>query len=222
MQIEKYFPAAVKETKEFKEIARAENPLVTELWNNTGVVFNEIFVMTMGPEGISRYEKILDIVPETEDSEERRMVIAAMLLSVTPFTLPFLEERTKMYFGTESSVKVEYNDYHVSIRAVENYDENKRAFKVFLRKILPANMGYHLIQYAAVSNNLKIKSGLGSSISVKLPLGESSSGEIIKLKAHLGSNIFVKIPSGTRDTGGIMGLAADMGSGRTVRIPLAE
>lgn len=195
MEIERYFPSAVKDTKEFNLIADAENPLVIDLWNNLSFILEEVFIMTMSIEGILRFEKMLDIVPENDDLEERRSVIIAALLGQAPFTLPFLQEKVRVYFGQESTVSVDYDNYALFIRAVENYNEQKKAFAVFLKKVLPANMIYYLIQYTAVSNNLKIKPNLGGSVFVKLPLGIAGIGgsNTVKITANTGSNRYTVI-----------------------------
>ena len=95
MEIESYFPSTVNETEEFKTIAKAENPLIADLWEDLSIILEEMFIMTMGIEGIERFEKMLDIKPESEDLEERRRTIIAVLMGEIPYTLPFLVEKAK-------------------------------------------------------------------------------------------------------------------------------
>lgn len=171
MEIESYFPSTVNETEEFKTIAKAENPLITDLWEDLSIILEEMFIMTMGIEGIERFEKMLDIKPESEDLEERRKTIIAVLMGEIPYTLPFLVEKAKEYFGDDTTVSVEYEKYLVSIKAYDRFEEQQRAFKVFLRRILPANMLYHLIQGFKVPNRLSIRANLGGSAFMKMPLG---------------------------------------------------
>ncbi|MEG2434073.1 MAG: putative phage tail protein, partial [Acinetobacter sp.] len=86
-----YFPQFLQEYKEQNSALTAENPEFTIIWDATDRVLKNEFISTADEYGISRFEKILDILPYAEDTlESRRARVQSRWFTSIPYTIKSL------------------------------------------------------------------------------------------------------------------------------------
>lgn len=86
-----YLPPVFHEVKEMIEIAKVENPVLGELWQEIENALLDQFILTATERGIKRYEDMLHInVMATDDLETRRFRLLARFNEQAPYTRPVL------------------------------------------------------------------------------------------------------------------------------------
>lgn len=137
-----YLPPFMREFAEMKRIMDAEQTEVDDLWKSCDKALDEQFVTTASEYGISRYERILGIVPKaTSTLDERRFTISTRMTEDTPYTMTSLKRKLENLCGKDGySVELDANNYILKVRialtARNNYDD----VCAMLQKIVPANM----------------------------------------------------------------------------------
>lgn len=91
IDVNKYLPPVVKNAREFKKIADAENPEFNLQWENIDIVWANQYVMESTIEGVERWEKIINILPRTNDTlRDRKIRILSYINRTLPFTMKVL------------------------------------------------------------------------------------------------------------------------------------
>lgn len=82
-----YLPPITKETKEFKEVVKTENPEFNLLRGYIEDAFDDQFIMDATEYGVKRWESILKIYPGTTDTLlNRKYRILVYLNRKIPYT----------------------------------------------------------------------------------------------------------------------------------------
>lgn len=112
-----YLPYAVREFKEFQGITTGEQPEFELVWDAADRVMANQFIDTMDDLGLSRWEKMLKIIPEPTDTlDGRRLRIKFKLNATIPYTMPRLRELMEgIAEGSPYSVEVPKNTYILEI-----------------------------------------------------------------------------------------------------------
>ena len=98
-----YQPSVVKDYKEFKEISKRENEILTNCWTASNNVFLDQFIETLTENGCKRWEKILGIQPKGTDTlQVRRFRIKSRINEDLPYTWRSLENVLNSLCGKES------------------------------------------------------------------------------------------------------------------------
>ena len=80
-----YLPPFMVDFKEISVTLEAENPEFVLVWNAADRVLQNEFIESADEYGISRFEKILNILPSTEDTlESRRARVQARWFNTIP------------------------------------------------------------------------------------------------------------------------------------------
>lgn len=91
INIREKFPNYYDNVLEIDTLSEAEQQLLSQLRDELYSLINNQWVLTADLSGISRYEKMLNIVPSAEDSEDfRRDRILNRLNQVSPYTITYL------------------------------------------------------------------------------------------------------------------------------------
>lgn len=144
--IERYFPPAVAETKQFQEIAKAENPEVDRLKENLTNIFSDTFVSRATANGAQRWEKILDIAPKGTDSLlSRKYRILARLGETPPYTYSYLIQYMNSVCGEGNySMELKHLEYklitHIFSNKVKAESKLLSVVKEAFRRMMPTNM----------------------------------------------------------------------------------
>lgn len=108
-QLIDYLPQVLKEVREYKAIMEAEQPEISDLWDELDSALNEQFLSTMTEYGVSKWEDILNIVPQaTRTLEERKFLVLVRLSEGVPYTVRSLAQKLASLCG-EDNYTIELN-----------------------------------------------------------------------------------------------------------------
>lgn len=135
-----YLPYVVRDYREFQGITQAEQPEFEQAWGLAEGLLDNQFIHTASNLGLSRWEKILNIVPKGSDSVTvRRVRILARLNEQLPYTLPQLRRMLDTLCGA-GNCQADVTDYTLlvtlSVAAKKHFDEVHE----LLERITPMNL----------------------------------------------------------------------------------
>ena len=138
-----YVPPFLNEYQEFNAILSAETSEFQELSDQAISLPDETLITSANEKGLTKFEEILNLTPNTDDSvEERRRRVLAYEDSAQPYTINYLKNRIQILQGNDDvSVYLDENDpflLHVVTGYLdERYLEDVREM---VKEMLPANM----------------------------------------------------------------------------------
>lgn len=95
-----YLPSIFAGIKEMQIHANAENPEIERLWEQVENAYDDQFLYTMTENGISRWEKMLKIVPMGTDTlEDRRFRVINRVNAQLPYSMRMLEAHLNQMCG---------------------------------------------------------------------------------------------------------------------------
>lgn len=147
-----YLPEFMREFKEMQVICQVEQKQCVELLDMVEQIWNNQFIETADAETLSRWEKIIGIIPiDTDSLEDRRFRILKSMKLRTPYTNKVLEEYLTEVCGADN-FSVEYNEETMvlKIRIALSRNNQKDAVLTWLKKVVPANL---LLDYSVMYNN---------------------------------------------------------------------
>lgn len=197
-----YLPPFIAEYKETNITLTAENPEFVLVWKAADRVLRNEFIATADEYGISRFEKILNILPSQHETlENRRSVVQSRWFIRLPYTWRMLLQKLTVICGN--------NDFKVSHEKGEGYEITFCVFidphtepllkeiEQMLENFLPANMCYQV-----TGNTIRIKvigifMGITRTMHIKMktapePMSLSLSGGAA-LKVGVGTMKHVKV-----------------------------
>ena len=139
----KYLPEFLRDIREYKAIQTdAVEPEIVDLFQATEDALNDQFVESASEQGVSRYEKIVGIVPKaTYSLEDRKFSILTRMNEHAPYTLTSLKQKLENLCGKDNySVEEDVNHYTLKVRIALTARNNYNDVAVMLEKIVPANM----------------------------------------------------------------------------------
>lgn len=141
VDIKEYWSSVVAESLEFTVIANAENPEFNYLWEKIYGFVDEIFVQTATEYGVSRMEKVLNIIPFVDDTLDQRKdrIIWQMNLKL-PYTMRFLKNILASLVGEENRQVEHDNDTQVLTVRIKDGLVNMEQLRVDLEKIIPQHL----------------------------------------------------------------------------------
>lgn len=136
-----YLPPVLQELEEIQQIMKAEseefNILVKEYQN----LLSDQFVHEATENGLSRWEKILNIKTKPTDTlESRRWEILNRLNIKIPYTFTMLKNTLYALYGNSYTIKLISDTYTIHIRVPQVTDAELRSTYTMLEVIVPANM----------------------------------------------------------------------------------
>jgi len=137
-----YLPDFIKEFREFKMLAEAENPELLTIRETFDNVMHDQFVKDSTENGVKSWEKILKISPKGSDMlEDRKFRILASLNEKLPYTYIKLEQLLASLCGDMGySLKLLNNAYTLVVRVALTAKSNFEEVKKLLQRTIPANM----------------------------------------------------------------------------------
>lgn len=137
-----YLPPIFHEIKDMIEIAKVENPLLKDLWQEIENALLDQFLMSATERGIKRNEDMLHIVSmATESLETRRFRLLTRFNEQVPYTRPVLRNLLNTLLGE--------NGYELTINTADKTLKVKieltvrgmfQAVEEMLERIVPQNM----------------------------------------------------------------------------------
>lgn len=150
MQLLEYWPPVLREIREFREIASAEQPEAESAADAVFGLADELFMDSMGERSIERWEKILNLVPDAENErlEERRQRVVNVYNTQIPFTGLWLKNWLNEVAGKENYVlDLDRGAYRCDVLLTAFSDQYQTQLREALRKILPANLSLTVMEY---------------------------------------------------------------------------
>lgn len=138
-----YWMPILRQLKEFKEIAKAEEPEIRLILEAIDRTLANMFIETADEYGIKRFEKMMGIYPEDEDNlEQRRLNILIKWGDKVPYTYRTLYDRLYSLCGGEDkfSIVKRYAEYLIEITTHLGVKGSLDAVQEFLVEMLPCNM----------------------------------------------------------------------------------
>lgn len=137
-----YLPCFLKEFREIRQLADAENPELLLLWETLRDVLNDQFVKDSTENGIKSWEKILKITPKGSESlDDRKFRVLTRLNEKLPFTYTGLERQLLSLCGEEGYLlRLMNNEYTLIVKVALKAKSNFEDIKKLLQRIVPANM----------------------------------------------------------------------------------
>lgn len=137
-----YLPPFIQGYKEIKAIMDTEQVDAEKAWTDAENVLADQFVQDATENGVSRYEKILGIVPKgTYTLDDRKFNILARLNEQLPYTLESLESALISLCGEDGyTVKLDTDAYTLTVKLALANEHNVEAVESLLKKMIPANL----------------------------------------------------------------------------------
>jgi len=63
-----HLPLFIQEYREIREIMKSENPEIQSLEDETEIIFNNQFIQSCNLKGIAKFEELMKITPEINDT----------------------------------------------------------------------------------------------------------------------------------------------------------
>ncbi len=136
-----YLPEFLRDVEENKAILTlAEQPEVKMTWDALKNVMNDQFVIDATENGISRWEKMLKIIPKNEETlEERKFTILTRINEQLPFTMTTLKSQLNSLCGVNNS-EVSLNGFTLLVKVALSAKNSFNDVTSLLKRIVPANM----------------------------------------------------------------------------------
>lgn len=137
-----YLPPFMAEFKEISVTLEAENPEFVIVWNAAEQVLRNEFIETADKYGISRFEKILNILPSKEDTlESRRTRIQARWFNTVPYTMKALISKLIALCGdSDFEIIKEYDVYKITILTNLELFGQVEELEHIIDTMIPCNM----------------------------------------------------------------------------------
>lgn len=142
-----YLPYVVRVYAEFQAIMAGEQPELERVWVAVDGLLEDQFLLTAGDAGLSRWEKMLQIVPKATDGlEDRRFRILTRLNEELPYSLSQLRNILGTLCGPgnfSAAVEDGYTlDVKLGLAAKNNYND----VAALLERVSPQNLVLRLSQ----------------------------------------------------------------------------
>lgn len=138
-----YLPPFMQKYKEPAAALEAENPEFYLVWEAADRILYNRFISTADTYGISRFEKLLGILPYEEDTiESRRARVQSRWFQALPYTYRVLLEKLKLFCGDRNfTVSKQFEDgYRIEIEASLEFFGQVEELERMLDGMLPCNM----------------------------------------------------------------------------------
>lgn len=142
VELVSYLPPFLAEFKEIAVALEAENPEFVLVWNATERVLYNEFIETADEYGISRFEKILNILPSAEDTlESRRVRVQVRWFNTILYTMQsFLAKLIALCGNSDFAITKNYMQYKIEILTkLELFGQVEELGRI-IESILPCNM----------------------------------------------------------------------------------
>lgn len=137
-----YLPLFMADFKEISATLEAENPEFVLVWNATDKVLKNEFIESADEYGITRFEKILGILPSTEDTiESRRARIKTRWFDTIPYTLKSFIAKLIVICGDNDFVVIkDYDNYKIKVLTNLEMFGQVKDLELMINNVIPCNM----------------------------------------------------------------------------------
>lgn len=142
VHVERYFPDVLAPAKEMKAIAAGEDPEFHLLYEKAWKWFANTFIFHTDLEGVERWESMLSIIPDPDESlSDRRREILFRVNNRLPYTERTLKQIYDMLYGKDTVIpEVRENQYALVLNLTGDAIWKAGKVKTQARCIAPANL----------------------------------------------------------------------------------
>ncbi len=116
VELLKHLPLFIQEYREIRTIMNSENPEFQSAENETEIIFNNQFIQSCNIKGIAKFESLMGIIPEPDDTLESRISrVLTRWNDTVPYTFIVLCQKLDTLCGK--------NNYEI-IRDIDKYTMN--------------------------------------------------------------------------------------------------
>lgn len=137
-----YLPPPIAEFKEISTTLEAEEPEFALVWKAADQVLQNEFIETADEYGLSRFEKMLGVLPSIEDTlESRRARVRARWFAALPFTVKSLAAKLASICGENGfSIVKGFGSYQITIKTGLKLFGEVEEVERLLDAMVPCNM----------------------------------------------------------------------------------
>lgn len=137
-----YLPSYLQRYQEVQVTLNSEDPEFILVWNAADRTLYNGFIMTANEQGITRYEKMLGILPSTNDTlESRRDRILIRWVAELPYTFKMLIEKLIVLCGENNfTVIKDYDYYRINIDVSVSEYGKMSELEQLVDEMIPYNM----------------------------------------------------------------------------------
>lgn len=137
-----YLPQFLQEYKELDATLEAENPEFIMVWRAADRTLQNEFIESADEYGIARFEKIMKILPSTEDTiESRRARVKSKWFDMIPYTLKMLITKLIALCGnTDFTIAKDYSGYRIEIMTHLGLFGQVEELERIMKEMIPCNM----------------------------------------------------------------------------------
>lgn len=142
VHVERYFPDVLAPAKEMKAIAAGEDPEFHLLYEKAWKWFANTFIFHTDLEGVERWESMLSIIPDPDESlSDRRKEILFRINNRVPYTERTLTQMYDIMYGKNTVIpEVRENLYELVLNLTGDAIWEAKKVKIYVRCIAPANL----------------------------------------------------------------------------------
>lgn len=136
-----YLPPYIQEYREIRQIMQSENPEFQLVEDESEVIKNNQFIESCNLTGIARFEKLIGVVPTSEDTLESRISrVMTRWNDVVPYTWKVLLHKLNTLCGNEEAYEIEriLSEYKLNITTHLDLYGQVDELDYFLSYMIPA------------------------------------------------------------------------------------
>ena len=137
-----YLPSFMQEYREIAAVLNAENPEFDLILKRAENALDNEYITTADETGIKRFEKLLGLLPEEDDTiESRRAKVLALWFVSLPYTMRMLIKRLTLMCGADGfTVETDFEGYGISVITHFRVYSQLLKLRAMLQEMIPANM----------------------------------------------------------------------------------
>ena len=146
-QIISYLPRPFAVLRSYQALAGAEQPEVNQLWDDLSASWDGLYITTATDPMLGRWEAIVmgEAPPVGSSDDERRFDLLTKTSLELPYSIRMLEQLIARITGDGGySIEISPSSYFLEIRIALVSQRSLKEVDRMLRRVLPANMAYHL------------------------------------------------------------------------------
>lgn len=179
-----YWMPVLRQLKEFKEIAKAEETEIRYLLEACDNALSNLFIHTANELGISRFESMLGIFPdEGADLETRRLSVLTAWASKEVYTDVWLYNKLSSLCGGEVSITHNNEEYSMDIAVECGVRGVVEILCSLLSDTLPCNLVYTLNAYTRAQETSTLLTGVGVSTALRYQITNDLKSKVSTVSA---------------------------------------
>ena len=137
-----YVTDYLKDFKEIQEIMRTETVELQSLWEKQEQLTEESFITSCSVDGISRYERMLQITPLANDTlETRKIRVLSKWNTAVPYNFAYLEKQLSILCGENGyRIEVDFSGQEVTVKVELTSKNMVDPVRSMLEEVLPCNL----------------------------------------------------------------------------------